>query len=326
MGVGGFHAFLKSKRLVKPIPRNFAVGAVCVDVADLLHVNIRRSNTPAQLTKHVVRAVKQVLARIRLRRSNGQPGDLCVFMDGVAPLSKLSLQIKRRRTQAARGKSENKKKRSLSSLALSPGTPLTMSLERGIRAAFPRAHVSGCGEPGEGEVKAIRWLLAHSNRFRSDRKLLLGGDSDLVLLAAAARPLTKITCAKMERGSFTGVSVDAFQRLAPNFTREGWTVACMMRGNDYLPALKGTTLRHCLKASDACRRRGGVVDVPTGNLRPQGLLALLEGVPDGGARGRCQKCDPKSYFEALAWNLLMYRTGTSSSRGPARAQSTAART
>ena len=45
---------------------------------------------------------------------------------------------------------------------------------------------------------------------------------------------------------------------------------------------------------------------------PDGRLhkALLEGIPDGGVGGRCKKCDPKSYFDALAWNLRMYRTGT----------------
>ena len=241
MGVSGFHKYLESKNLVRPIPSGFTVGCVCVDLADLLHVNIRKSNTPTQLLKNVVAALKNVVKRLRLKMSSGQPGALCIFMDGSAPLAKLSLQIKRRRTQSARGKSEQsknnqkhqkkttngkqkkKKKRGggLSSLLLTPGTSLMIYLEKELRKAFPNAYVSGTDEPGEGEIKAIHYLLTHRRRYQAERKMLLGGDADLVLLAAAARPLNRVTCAKVEQNKFTGVSVDQFLQLKQHFTREG---------------------------------------------------------------------------------------------------------
>ena len=106
MGVSGFHKFLDSKNLVKPIRKGYTVASICVDLADLLHVNIRISKNQNQLLKNVVAALKRVLRNIKLKTSSGQKGSLCIFMDGPAPLGKLSLQIKRRRTQSARGKSE----------------------------------------------------------------------------------------------------------------------------------------------------------------------------------------------------------------------------
>ena len=343
MGVSGFHKFLESRNLVQPIKRGFAIAALVIDLADLLHVNIRKSNTPTQLLKHVVNALKTILKHIRLKTSSGLPGSLVIMMDGPAPLAKLSLQIKRRRTQSARGKSENVKSKSnkgkskkkgggLSSLFLSPGTSLTNFLENGLRKAFPKAFISGCQEPGEGEIKAIHWLLTHRKRFQTERVMLLGGDADLVLLACAARPLTNITCGKSERGKFTGVNVDHFIRLFPNYTREDLCVVNFLRGNDYLPTLKGCTTEFSTRISKTIFEKGGLVDVKSGCLKAMGLLTLCQGIVQAGSihsfskmkiKSKSQSnetmqpqrecdgsdCHPCEYFNMVAWCLLMYRTG-----------------
>ena len=321
MGVSGFHKFLESKGLVKPVPLNLTFGIVCIDLADLLHVNIRKSSTPQQLLKKVTNDITTVLKKIQISPPNqhAQPG-LCIFMDGPAPLAKLSVQIKRRRTQAARGKSEkkssssSKKKRknnTLDSLFLSPGTSLTTFLQKGLAHHFPSAYISGCQEPGEGEIKAIHFLLHHRHSLQGHRILLLGGDADLILLASAARPLTRITCAKLEQNrKLTGVSVDAFWKIAPALTREDLCVASMMRGNDYLPGFRGATFEHALRAAHAIRSAGGLVDTSTGYLRPQGLLTFLQTIPTKEPIFSCGGgCAPEKYFQGIAWTLNMYATG-----------------
>ena len=345
MGVSGFHKFLESKHVIKPIPKGFKVAALVVDIADLLHVNIRKSHTPLELLKNVIKALNTILKKITLKYNSGLPGTLVIMMDGSAPLAKLSLQIKRRRTQSARGKSENAKKSNIqkgrkppiSSLFLSPGTSLTNFLENGLRQAFPHAILSGCTEPGEGEIKAIHWLLTNRKHFKTERVMLLGGDADLVLLACAARPLTNLFCAKSERkGKFTGVNVDQFIRMFPNYTREDLCVMNFFRGNDYLPTLEGCTTSFSSQISKTIEENGGLVDVASGNLKSKGLLKLCQSLMNTSSSiyyassaitkkkaasqksnfttEQKQKCDgsdcnPFEYFNMIAWCLLMYRTG-----------------
>ena len=64
MGVSGFHKFLESKHVIKPIPKGFKVAALVVDIADLLHVNIRKSHTPLELLKNVIKALNTILKKV----------------------------------------------------------------------------------------------------------------------------------------------------------------------------------------------------------------------------------------------------------------------
>ena len=208
--------------------------------------------------------------------------------------------MRRRRTQAARGKTEaakakassssssskggkQKKKKmgyrgggggagkKLNKLLLSPGTALMDELERGVRAAFPWAYVSGCDEAGEGEIKAVHFLLHHQHLFQGQRVVLLGGDADLVLIGSAARPLTNIFCVHSNGGGggggrggndrrgggnnrgggrqsrYTSVAIQDLWKIAAPLTREDVCVAAMLTGNDYLPRLAGASMQLLLE-------------------------------------------------------------------------------
>ena len=121
---------------------------IVVDLNDTLHQALRRAKSKDALLRKVVADIKKMKKLTRVEERN-----LFIFCDGVAPLAKLDIQIKRRRNQSTRW---NKvKKKGLDPLHITPGTEMTSFLEQGIRLAFPNSYVSGFGVSGEGEVKAI---------------------------------------------------------------------------------------------------------------------------------------------------------------------------
>ena len=217
-------------------------------------------------------------------------------------------------------------------------------LETAIRAAFPWAFVSGCNEAGEGEVKAVHFLLHHHRMFRG-RIVLLGGDSDLVLLGSAARPLANIYCVhsnsraggrdsqrrKNKRGGggrrsrYTCVAIQDVWKIAAPLTREELCIAAVLMGNDYLPRIGGATMRDLLKKAPQVQRCGGIVNQHI-NLKAAGLVQLLSGLKervgkhdahiDSDKTCTCstgndgQRCSPEEYFRGLAWCFFMYATGT----------------
>ena len=80
----------------------------------------------------------------------------------------------------------------------------------------------------------------------------------------------------MKAGKFTGVNVDQFIRMFPNYTREDLCVMNFFRGNDYLPTLKGCTTSFSSQISKTIEENGGLVDVASGNLKSKGLLKLCQ--------------------------------------------------
>ena len=313
MGVDKFHSFLRDRNVVRPVPYGLEVVCVAVDIADILHMQARRCSSTQQLVDGTVAQINQFLKVVRLRNIvDGSRGHLSIFFDGPAPLAKLQLQIRRRRTQAARGRNEAASKTSLKKgrkrsrrgkrinpLMLSPGTSLMNELEKGVRKAFPWAYVSGSRESGEGEIKAVHFLLHHQHIFRGQTIVLLGGDSDLVVIGSAARPLTNIICVnthrngrgggrggrggrrnhnksqrKQRQSPYNSVAIQDVWRIAAPLTREDVCIAAIMTGNDYLPRFAGATMSMLLKQASSVNRTGGIV-TPDCNLRAAGLLQLV---------------------------------------------------
>jgi hypothetical protein len=322
MGVDGFHSFLREQGLErqlsgKPIP----VAMIVVDLADILHTNARHASNADQLLKQSVQKIHSLLKHLKLEGG----GKLAIFMDGPAPLAKLSTQIKRRRTQAARISSEKQKQKGkrggMSGLWLSPGTRVTDSLEAGLRASFPKAVISGCREPGEGEIKAVDFLLQRADKLVGKKIAFVGGDADLVLIASAASPLTNMIVVHGKEGGkgFVSVSVDSFWKKCKGIPREDICVLATMTGNDYLPKFAGFNMKTLLHRYKSNKVTGGIVGMG-GCLRAAALHALVKSCrdttpPKPGARCACaqlpegHECSPAHYFSGIAWCLKMYSTG-----------------
>ena len=179
--------------------------------ADPLHPTSPPASTPGRFAKHV-------FARLDALLSATRPRSVAVLaLDGPAPLAKLLTQRQRRRRagrREARKESDDDDdddgtassgRRSpssprLSSLSLTPGTDF-MAFVAGAaqyyvcsRLASNRwrgvaVELSGADVPGEGEVKCVGRLVSPWSPAAAApgaTHCLVGGDSDLLLMAAAA--------------------------------------------------------------------------------------------------------------------------------------------
>jgi len=154
-----------------------------------------------------------VFSRLDALMAAARPRAACVLaLDGPAPLAKLLTQ-RRRRRRAGRKEGEGRPDRKgaraapppgeppLSSLALTPGSPFMAFVEAALEyyvcarlgaGRWPglQLELSGAGVPGEGEVKLLARLAAGhwaGPAASAGTHCLVGGDSDLLLMAAACR-------------------------------------------------------------------------------------------------------------------------------------------
>ena len=65
---------------------------IAVDLADILHTAARYASNAEQLLKQSTQKIHSIIKNFQLEKG----GTLAIFMDGPAPLAKLSTQIKRR--------------------------------------------------------------------------------------------------------------------------------------------------------------------------------------------------------------------------------------
>ena len=260
-----------------------------------------------------------------------RPSDsLTIALDGPAPFAKLETQRRRRLSKAgpavATESSKKKRKRpSLSTLVVTPGTVFMARVDRALvewaehRSSSglpPRSIVldpSAC--PGEGEIKIFRHLMddthellvqegagdaARTSLQAGVECAVLGGDSDLILLALASpcQRVRVINDAVRGQGghSFSKERFVGELQLAaagdPICGRRGhqelvdsFVLLCLLSGNDYMGRLGGFDLGLAFEAwkNTGCptlvHGRGGGAgnEVPAPTTKPVRVQAA---VPD----------------------------------------------
>lgn len=215
--------------------------------------------------------------------------------DGPGPLAKLETQ--RNRRQKHRTETGKRGRQTLDRLQLTPGVDLMYHLRDAVEQ-FARTwlekynappglqiHISGADVAGEGEVKVIDYC--HVAGFESDDSVcIVGGDADIFLLGLATTNVKNMFVflhrttlgAKGGKVQNLVLSVWEFTRsLEALFPGESFSVRidfillAILRGNDYLPKLRGTDMsnlwrRYCvLKRGDPKGKRKRLME----HVRPR---------------------------------------------------------
>ena len=195
MGVTGFSRWLK-----ETFPDCFIAPARCVD-----HLLIDANSLVHQCTSnncHEPMAIRQFLGRLDKFITAYQPAEsLVLALDGPAPIAKLETQRLRRMEKAGL------QSRVIQSSAVTPGTTFMAQLDSALlqwadarsKSGGPREiWIDPSSSPGEGEIKlfarlarartagAVSTPVSSGPSSTCTNVSVLGGDSDLILLALAS--------------------------------------------------------------------------------------------------------------------------------------------
>ena len=170
-----------------------------------------------------------------------------------------------------------------------------------LQENYPNVHLNDSSNPGEGEIKLIKWLLEKKN---PGKIAIFGSDADLVLIATAARPLVNLSIVSKDKKGFNWINLDQLWKKLPG-NREEISLICMLLGNDYFPGLPGINYnnfwdfysKRLFRYNKFCHKNW--ID----------YFQQIE-LPDS-IQKKCTG-SPREYFKALLWCLEMYSKGVCS--------------
>ncbi|CAL8471458.1 g11000 [Coccomyxa elongata] len=187
MGVKGFNTWFRHQFPAAYVGVKRQYDHLYIDMASLLHEELRRAEDVDHFHKLLHARLDKTLKLVDPRKS------VVFALDGPAPLAKLLTQRMRRRKEAQ--KEARTGPRPLSSLGLTPGTPLMAMIQESLTyyicrrlqtAKWQHLHfeLSGATVKGEGEVKILsRLLRPWADVQPEDTHALIANDSDVVLMA-----------------------------------------------------------------------------------------------------------------------------------------------
>jgi 5'-3' exonuclease len=258
--------------LLKSLPAHLKCGHLMLDFNGLIHPSAQKyikeiqsaeTKQPKDIEKGIMTAIwkdTEVLIKMVNPELTVQ-----IYIDGVAPIAKMSQQRKRRFMSVLRKKMLNE-----TSLwdtnAISPGTTFMTRLHASIRAHIRYSkekftyYFSSSDEVGEGEHKLFERI---ANKYNSPKevKVIYGMDADLIMLSLFSH-LPNIFLLRENQeveGEYIYLNIDELRKgilkdLKNNYNWnisheaisnpfndiakqviESYGVACFLLGNDFIP-------------------------------------------------------------------------------------------
>src|SRR3990172_412283 len=178
-------------------------------------------------------------------------------LDGPSSYAKIMLQRKRRVLN-----SNNINNKSINSLHITPGIEKMQAIEKYIkiygnklknkyRFIMPEIQLSLSNEIDEGEIKICNQVIKNGSANLNYRHLIVGNDSDLIVLSMAMKPIYNINILIRGKGENELVSLKALLKLhsehiersntidelAKSNIRYDFVIISLLMGNDYLPKI-----------------------------------------------------------------------------------------
>jgi len=253
MGIQNFHTWLKQRFLQAyiPIKGNNIYEYIYLDVNYILHNAIYDCKTENNF-------VNKLYAYLDIIFTNFIATKKIFFsLDGPSSYAKILLQRKRR-TENANKIVEN----TISSLYLTPGTDAMKRIEGYLqtyiiklktkyRFLSPEIYMSSSNDPDEGEVKICGEVIKNGINNLQERHLIVGNDSDLIVLSMGMKPIYNINILVKGREQNELISLsklltlhcrhinrnNTIEKLAYSKLRDDFVIVSIMMGNDYFPKL-----------------------------------------------------------------------------------------
>lgn len=253
MGIQNFHTWLKQRYLSAyiPIKSNNIYEYIYLDVNYILHNSIYNCKTESDFIKKLYVYLDIIFTNFIATKK------IFFSLDGPSSYAKILLQRKRR-AEGATKITENV----ISSLYITPGTETMGRIEGYLRTYIhqlktryryinPEIYMSSSNEPDEGEVKICKEVIINGSQNLTDKHLIVGNDSDLIVLSMGMKPIYNINILVKGKSENELISLsellqlhckhinraNTLDKLAYSRLRDDFVIVSIMMGNDYLPKL-----------------------------------------------------------------------------------------
>lgn len=277
-------------------PRN--VYYLCIDLNMILHQICHKCKSKSSFESFLINELNKTLRKIR-------PKFLAIFTDGQAILAKAHTQIKRRNKYLYHESS------GISPLNLTPGTPFMDFVDKIILDYLSKLNIgtyySGSRENNEGEVKLFYWLKSKPEK----KTIIMGNDSDLVVLCLASIPLTDMYI--YNYGECISIPillksllnlVDRKFNIKYHPVRMDFVLLSLFQGNDYNSKI--ANFNKLLKSyKNLLLKKKGFLIRKNGTLNLKLVKIFLEDIKSI-SQFNSSKDDVNHFFKCINWNLNLY--------------------
>lgn len=251
MGIKNFHTWLHEKfpTAFPPIINNNIYEYIYIDLNFILHNSIYSCKTEKDFIHRLTNNLDIIFSNFMATK------EVFFAIDGPSSFAKIILQRVRRE-----GKTSSINPNTISSLCITPGIGAMDRFEKQIQRYIdnlkqkykfnkPIFTTSFSNEPNEGEIKICKKVIANGKDNLDHRHLIIGNDSDLIVLAMGMKPVYNINILIKGKEYNELVSLqnllhahckyigkdDKIENLTNSNYREDFIILSVMMGNDYLP-------------------------------------------------------------------------------------------
>tara|TARA_Y100000389_G_scaffold145563_2_gene144157 strand:+ start:2146 stop:3168 length:1023 start_codon:yes stop_codon:yes gene_type:complete len=306
MGIKNFHKWLEECRLLETVKGCLTLDILVIDFHYILHQCLEKDDSLEDYIERLVLALQKIFKKVQFKKVG-------IFFDGFAPKAK-EVTVKKRTTKKKRRTQLHQPQ----IISLTPGSPQLLLIEFHIKSFLIEKEydyfISSSLQDGEGEIKMMKWIKNHPKHYKS---LLYGGDSDLIPIGASIGAATQILLGndgsppglvRISRVANTLIQADMPMKDKLN----EMVVLCILLGNDYLPKLKGVSIK---KLQESSRIRTGPLVINNNNytLCNHGLRNWCLTLEESGAFSRSKVVtsleDTKNYLKTFEWCIDLYLRG-----------------
>lgn len=239
MGIPGFFKFVQ-----KQYP-----GCICLSnkfkkKIDLLYFDLNgiihnsKHNNIDIMFFNIKKKIESIISFIN-------PGHVFLYVDGVAPMAKITQQRSRRFKNIT-------PKNEFDGNAITPGTEFMHKLNYFMKEFSSKYgyYYSGSDEPGEGEHKIMEHIRSLNNSLNI---MIYGSDADLIMLGLVShkpnffiyREAEEVHIINLKMFKFF-IKKDLLINDSFNYERiiDDWVFLCFLIGNDFLPHLPGVQIKN----------------------------------------------------------------------------------
>lgn len=329
MGIENFHTWIRQKYARCFLNSKIKFDYIYVDINHILHNSIYGCKDEKEF-------IQKIYFHLDLLFNNYLAiHGIFIAIDGPAPYSKVLLQRKRRMQSI-----KNYNSSELSAIDLTPGTRLMENVNSSIKRYLdnlsnhflflnPTFSFKDVTNADEGEIKIQKALLENSKNDPQASHLIVGNDSDLVVLASAVQHITNTYVLCKNKNSNEIISVQKLMKLirdeyltinncienVKDNLHLDFVILSIMIGNDYLPKLNYVNFNILWKSYfDTKHLYPNLIEGNTFNT--DFFIAFLSSIicrirPPFRKfnKQKFNRSNIKNYLEGLLWCLEMYRTG-----------------